>query len=62
MFVASHNESSITLKLRLWCNSADYWGVYFDMWEDVKKAFDKFGIHIPYNHLDVTLVNPKEEK
>ncbi len=62
VFVASHNESSITLKLRLWCNSADYWGVYFDMWEDVKKAFDKFGIHIPYNHLDVTLVNPKEEK
>ncbi|MBQ7599635.1 MAG: mechanosensitive ion channel family protein [Clostridia bacterium] len=61
VFVAAHGESAISLKLRIWCNSADYWGVYFDMWEDVKKAFDKFNIHIPYNHLDVTLVNPKED-
>jgi small conductance mechanosensitive channel len=45
------------IKLRIWLNSADYWTVYFDMWEDVKKAFDKFSIQIPYQHINVILDN-----
>ena len=57
VFVAAHGESAVTMKLRIWCKSSDYWTVYFDMWEDVKKAFDKFGIEIPYNHLNVTIDN-----
>ena len=57
VLVAAHGESSVTIKLRVWCNAADYWTVNFDMWEDVKKAFDKFGIEIPYNHLNVTVDN-----
>ncbi len=57
VLVAAHAESSVTVKLRVWCASADYWTVNFDMWEDVKKAFDKFGIEIPYNHLNVTIDN-----
>ncbi len=57
VLVAAHAESSVTVKLRVWCKSADYWTVNFDMWEDVKKAFDKFGIEIPYNHLNVTVDN-----
>lgn len=57
VFVAAHGESSLTIKLRIWCASENYWTVYFDMWEDVKKAFDKFGIEIPYNHLNVTIDN-----
>ena len=57
VLVAAHGESSVTIKLRVWCNAGDYWTVNFDMWEDVKKAFDKFGIEIPYNHLDVTIDN-----
>jgi hypothetical protein len=27
------------------------------MWEDVKRAFDKFGIEIPYRKMDVTVIN-----
>ncbi len=57
VLVAAHADSSVTIKLRVWCNAADYWTVNFDMWEDVKKAFDKFGIEIPYNHLNVTVDN-----
>lgn len=57
VFVAAHGESAVTIKLRIWCESANYWTVYFDMWEDVKKAFDKFEIEIPYNHLNVTIDN-----
>lgn len=57
VFVAAHGESAVTIKLRVWCESVNYWTVYFDMWEDVKKAFDKFEIEIPYNHLNVTIDN-----
>ncbi len=57
VFVSAHAESSVTVKLRVWCASGNYWTVNFDMWEDVKKAFDKFGIEIPYNHLNVTVDN-----
>lgn len=37
----------------VWCKTADYWTVYFDMLESVKKAFDENGIEIPFNQLDV---------
>lgn len=57
VFVAAHNESSMTVKLRIWCASENYWTVYFDMWEDVKKAFDKFEIEIPFKHINVTVDN-----
>ncbi len=57
VYVAGHGESSITMKLRVWCAANDYWTVYFDMWEDVKKAFGKFEIEVPYNRLNVTIEN-----
>jgi small conductance mechanosensitive channel len=57
VFVSGHGDSAVVLKLRVWCDAENYWTVYFDMWEDVKKAFDKFEIEIPYNHLDVTVKN-----
>ncbi len=46
-------DSSVNFTLRLWVNAADYWGLYFDMQEAVKKAFDAQGISIPYPQRDV---------
>ncbi len=40
----------------LWCKSTDYWNVYFAMEEAVKLAFDKNNINIPYDQLDVHIV------
>lgn len=57
VFISQHGESAVTIKLRLWCATENYWTVYFDMYEDVKKAFDQFEIEIPYNHLNVTIDN-----
>lgn len=57
VFVAGHGESAVIVKLRVWCDAENYWTVNFDMWEDVKKAFDKFGIEIPYNHMNVIVEN-----
>ena len=53
IWVGEHGESSVNLFVRPWANSADYWGVYFDMMENVKLEFDKAGISIPYPQRDV---------
>lgn len=46
-------DSSVNFTVRLWVNTADYWGVYFDMHEAVKKSFDQQGISIPFPQQDV---------
>lgn len=55
--VSKHSESSIELTAKVWCKNDDYWTLYFDMLEGVKKAFDGNGIEIPYNQLDVHIKN-----
>jgi len=46
-------DSSVNFTVRLWANTADYWGVYFDTHESVKLAFDAEGISIPFPQQDV---------
>ncbi len=41
-------DSSVNFLIRPWCNSQNYWDVYFFMNEEVKKAFDKEGVGIPF--------------
>lgn len=46
-------DSSVNFTVRVWVNTPDYWGVYFAMHEQVKKAFDANGISIPFPQQDV---------
>ena len=46
-------DSSVNFVVRPWVNSADYWGVYFDLTEQIKKRFDQEGIAIPFPQRDV---------
>ena len=55
--VNSHEASSINLTARVWCRVDKYWDVYFAMQESVKIALDKNGICIPFNQLDVHIIN-----
>jgi small conductance mechanosensitive channel len=48
-------DSSVNLVVRVWADTSDYWGIFFDMHENVKKAFDAEGISIPYPQSDVHL-------
>ena len=48
-------DSSVNFTVRVWVASGDYWGVYFDLTERVKVAFDAAGISIPYPQTDVHL-------
>ena len=43
-------DSSINFAVRPWCETADYWDVYFDITEQTKEALDAAGIEIPYPH------------
>ncbi len=51
--VKEHAASSINIACLVWVNSNDYWDVFYYMQEQVKLAFDKKGINIPYNQIDV---------
>lgn len=53
--VASHGDSSVNLATRPFCKSEHYWDTYFYMQENVKKAFDREGISIPFPQTDVHL-------
>lgn len=48
-------DNSVNFAVRPWVNSADYWGVYFDIQARVKTRFDEEGIGIPYPQRDVHL-------
>ncbi len=48
-----HDSSALVFTLRAWVKKEDYWTVYFDLMENIKKEFDKNHIEIPFNQLDV---------
>ena len=52
-------DSSVNLVVRVWANAADYWGVFFDLTENVKKHFDKEAISIPFPQRDLHIYNEK---
>ena len=53
--MSAHNSSSIDIKAKMWVKSDDYWKMYHDMLEKVKKAFDENEISIPYQQIDVQI-------
>jgi small conductance mechanosensitive channel len=59
VMVEALGDSSVNLKLRTWVKSEDYWSLFFDTTESVKKQFDAAGISIPFPQQDVHLYNHK---
>ena len=53
--VSEYAASSINITVRAWTKSSNYWGVYWNMMNNVKSEFDKAGIEIPFNQLDVNI-------
>jgi len=53
--VLNLGESSVDFAVRPWVNSSDYWPVFFDLQEKMKKRFDQEGISIPFPQRDVHL-------
>ena len=53
--VMSHGDSSVNFVVRVWCERANYWTIFFDFQEQVKVEFDKENISIPFPQRDVHL-------
>ena len=41
-----------------WARTADYWTAYYALLESIKAAFDERAVEMPYNHLNVHIVDP----
>ena len=54
-------DSSVNFVVRPWVKTADYWAVYFDLTERVKKRFDEVGISIPFPQQDIYIYNVSAE-
>lgn len=46
-------DSSVNFLVRVWVNTADYWGVFFDMNERIYTEFNKRGIGFPFPQLQI---------
>ena len=52
----SYDASSINYVARVWCKNADYWDVYFDLNEHVRETFEKHGVEMSYEHINVHML------
>lgn len=55
--VSALGESAVMMTVRIWVKPENYAQTRFAMLEEIKEEFDKNGIVIPYNKLDIN-VNP----
>jgi small conductance mechanosensitive channel len=51
--VSEMADSSVNLVVRPWVNTADYWGVYFDLTRSFKEKLTEAGVEIPFPQMDV---------
>ncbi len=57
--IGEYADSSVEIYVRVWVSRPDYWTVNWYLLKEFKKALDANNIQIPYNQLDVTIVNEK---
>ena len=54
--ITEFKDSTIEYTYRVWCKSEDYWDVFFGLNENVRTAFDKHGVHMSFNHVNVHVI------
>ncbi|SFR69036.1 small conductance mechanosensitive channel [Anaeromicropila populeti] len=53
IYVSSFEASSISLGLRMWVNTDNYWKLKCEILENIRERFAEENIFIPFNQLDV---------
>jgi len=53
-------DSSVNFTVRVWVDAQDFWPVFFDITEKVKKEFDRESISIPYPQTFMHVYNVNE--
>lgn len=57
IFIDSFDDSGMMMGIRVWVATTDYWPVTWALREQIKQAFDRDGIEIPYNRLEVDMLH-----
>ena len=57
VYVTKYGESAIEYTIYCWASTADYWAAKFSLSENLRPAFEEFGVTMTYNHLNVHLVD-----
>lgn len=57
VYVDSFDASAINMGIRVWANTEDYWNVKWGLQEQIKIVFDREEISIPFNRMDVKIIN-----
>ena len=58
--MSAMSDSSIDFTVRFRCEQKDYWNTYFAFQKDIYRRLNEEGVKIPYNQLDVHIVDEKE--
>lgn len=59
--VQAYDDSSICYVVRAWAHTADYWDARFALLEQIKTDFDRNGIEMTYNHLNVHMISESKD-
>lgn len=54
--VSEYSDNAVELSVRVWAKTEDYWDVYFGMTEKIRECFVEDGVEIPYQRVDVHMV------
>ncbi len=55
--VTAYSASSVDILMQMWCKNADFMPLKYDLLEQVRKALEENGMTIPFNQLDVHLID-----
>lgn len=51
--LSKHDDSALVFAVKVWTKTDNYWDLYFDLMESIKKTLDKNKIEIPFPQMDV---------
>lgn len=54
------DDSAVVIVVRAWARFQDYWGVYYDVLENIYKQFPANGLHFPFPQMDVHVKNTEK--
>ena len=60
--MSSHKESALSIDVLVWVKNPDFLSTRYTLVEEIKELFDKNGVEIPFNQLDVHIKKDKEER
>ncbi|MEI3084605.1 MAG: hypothetical protein V8S87_00570 [Oscillospiraceae bacterium] len=62
VLLTAYGDSAIEYTVRCWASVADYWMWRNHLNEALRESFAKYGVDIPYNHLNIHILDRAESR